>query len=105
MAAKSDAKDVRRITKDSNLEDISVGKTVELVGISDEDQREIALVGYYDPVARLIGVVNRKSPEEIQLTSYFITPYGVKKARNLILVSGIDKEFPAFDLDLREVGL
>ncbi|MEK6840713.1 MAG: hypothetical protein AABX79_02040 [Nanoarchaeota archaeon] len=101
----SEESSIKRITKDSKLEDISVGEKIELIGISKEDQQQQARVEYYNINAKLMLVSTRESTEEIQTHFYFFTSYGVKKGKQITHIPRNSRNFPIFDKRLLEVGL
>ena len=96
---------IKRIRKDSKLEGISVGEKVELVGISEDNQKQQGRVEYYDNIARFIIVLTRESPEEIRATTYYFEHERIEVGSQPMIVRKVCADYLEHDNNLREVGL
>jgi len=98
---------IKRIKKDSKLDNINlltVGEKVELVGISGPNQQQTGRVKDYDYLTQFLIVLTRESPEEIHSTHYFATSSEIIRGSSIIVKKG-DVNYSELDRDLMGVGL
>ena len=97
--------EIKRLDRDSKIENIVEGEIVEIVGINSKDQREKARIEHFDSVANLVLVGTRVSAESVELSTYFITPFGVKQGTVKQTYSKPSPQFEKYDALLKEAGI